>query len=202
LNFKRLLLGGEKEEGASLPAMAIGASFRIPSGDSLNFLGSGAVGGNVYGLLEYRRRIAPHLKLSYQWNGDSQIVNLEPGAPGRRLAGGLEYSAGTDIMVVPPLTVAVDLLGNQFVNAPSVALHVATFSPLPAAGSGVPSQYYVQSSFDNTYSTLNFSTGLKWKPKPHFIVFGSVQMQLNNVGLRSNPVPLFGIAYNFHRERN
>jgi hypothetical protein len=38
---------------------------------------------------------------------------------------------------------------------------------------------------------------LKWSPRPHFLLYGNVLVQLNNVGLRSDPVPLFGIAYNF-----
>jgi len=88
INFKQLLIGGEGR-----PAIAGGVMLRIPSGDALSYLGSGAVGGNAYGLFEYRKRLAPHLKLSYQWNGNSQVMNLQV-APNTRLPGGLQYAAG------------------------------------------------------------------------------------------------------------
>jgi len=189
--FKQMLLGREGSRGA----VAAGASARFPSADSLNYLGSGAFGGNVYGLFEYRARIAPHLKVSYQWNGDSQVMNLQA-APNTRLPGGLQYAAGADLKVVRSLTLAVDLLGNQFLNTPSFSLGTI---PLPA-GSGLPPGLTSIASVtpvSNTYTTANFSGGLKWSPKAHFLLYGNVLVQLNNVGLRSDPVPLFGIAYNF-----
>ncbi len=193
LNFKQLLIGGER----SRPAITAGATFRIPSGDALNYLGSGAIGGSAYGLFEYRRRLAPHLKLSYQWNGDSQVMNLRA-APNTRLPGGLEYAAGADLKVVRSLTLALDILGNQFVNAPSFVLSAPqSLNPAPPAGSGIPSTFSVVSTPNNTYSTVNFSSGLKWSPGRHFLLYGNMLMQVNNVGLRSNIVPLGGIAYNF-----
>jgi len=193
LNFKQLLIGGEH----SRPAVTAGATFRIPSGDDLNYLGSGAVGGTAYGLFEYRWRVAPHLKLSYQWNGNSQVMNLQ--APSNtRLPGGLEYAAGADIKVVRSLTLALDILGNQIVNAPSfVLLPPLTLSPAPPTGSGVPPTFTVTTTSNNTYTTVNFSSGLKWSPGKHFLFYGNMLMQINNVGLRSNIVPLAGIAYNF-----
>ncbi len=193
LNFKQLLIGGEH----SRPAITAGATFRIPSGDALNYLGSGAVGGSAYGLFEYRWRVAPHLKLSYQWNGNSQVMNLQT-APNTRLPGGLEYTAGADLKVVRSLTLALDILGNQFVNAPSFVLSKPLpLSPAPPAGSGVPSAFSVVTTPNNTYSTVNFSAGAKWSPGRHFLFYGNMLMQINNVGLRSNIVPLAGIAYNF-----
>ncbi len=193
LNFKQLLIGGEH----SRSAVTAGATFRIPSGDALNYLGSGAVGGTAYGLFEYRWRLAPHLKLSYQWNGNSQVMNLRA-APNTRLPGGLEYAAGADLKVVRSLTLALDVLGNQFVNAPSFVLSAPqSLDPAPPANSGVPSTFSVVTTPNNTYTTVNFSSGLKWSPGRHFLLYGNMLMQVNNVGLRSNIVPLAGIAYNF-----
>jgi hypothetical protein len=196
VSIKQLLLGGE----GSRAAVAAGASIRFPSGDALNYLGSGAVGGNAYGLFEYRARLAPHLKLSYQWNGDSQVVNIQA-APTTRLPGGLQYAAGADFKVVRSLTLAFDLLGNQFVNTPSFAQTTSNLTPAPAAGSGINPQFTTQTNFLNTYSTANVSAGLKWSPFPHFLLYGNVLKQVNNVGLRSNLVPLAGIAYNFRMRK-
>lgn len=192
LIVKQLLFGGEGSRGA----LAAGASARFPSGDALNYLGSGAFGGSVFGLFEYRARLAPHMKLSYEWNGNSQVMNLQA-APTTGLPGGLEYAAGADFKLVRSLTVATDLLGNQFVNVPSFTLGT-TILPKPLTPqAGIPSTIPSTTKTNLTYTTANFSGGLKWSPKAHFLLYGNVLLQLNNVGLRSDPVPLFGIAYNF-----
>ena len=189
--FKQMLMGGEGNRSA----IAVGASARFPSGDSLNYLGSGAFGGNIYGLFEYRARLAPHLKLSYQWNGNSQVMDLQT-APNTRLPGGLQYAAGADLKIVRSLTMAVDLLGNQFLNVPSFTIG-NTKLPGPSGQGGIPSSISSTNPTNDTYTTANFSGGLKWSPRPHFLLYGNVLVQMNNVGLRSDPVPLFGIAYNF-----
>ena len=191
LIVKQLVIGGEGSRGA----VAAGASARFPSGDALNYLGSGAFGGSIFGLFEYRARLAPHMKLSYQWNGNSQVMNLQA-APTTGLPGGLEYAAGADFKLIRSLTAAVDLLGNQFVNVPSFTSSNPNL-PGPAGQGGIPKTIPFTTSTKLTYTTANFSGGLKWSPKAHFLLYGNVLVQLNNVGLRSDPVPLFGIAYNF-----
>ena len=189
--FKQMLMGGS----GSRSAIAVGATARFPSGDSLNYLGSGAFGGSAYGLFEYRARLAPHLKLSYQWNGNSQVMDLQS-APNTRLPGGLQYAMGADLKVVRSLTAAVDILGNQFLNVPSFTLGT-TDLPGPSGTGGIPSTISSTNPIKATYTTANFSGGLKWSPKAHLLLYGNVLVQMNNVGLRSDPVPLFGIAYNF-----
>jgi hypothetical protein len=193
--LKQMVLGKEGTRGA----IAAGVTARIPSGDPLNYLGSGAFGGNVYGLFEYRARLAPHLKLSYQWNSNSQVMNLQA-APNTRLPGGLEYAGGADLKLIRSVTLAVDLLGNQFVNVPSFTVG-NTALPGPSGTGGIPSTISSTNRTNLTYTTANFSGGLKWSPKAHFLLYGNVLLQLNNVGLRSDPVPLFGIAYNFKTRR-
>jgi len=194
-NMKQLLIGGEGDR----TAIAAGASFRIPSGDALNYLGSGAWGGNAYGLFEYRARLTPHLKLSYLWNGVSILAISNQGTTDR-LPGGIQYDAGADFKILRNLTFAADILGSEVIAAPSVVL-----SPISLPGAGAtgspPSSLPSLTLAINPYTTVNFSTGLKWSPLPHFLVYGNVTMQANNAGLRSDPVPLFGIAYNLKAKR-
>lgn len=189
--LKQMLIGQE----GTRAAVSAGASARFPSGDALDYLGSGAFGGNIYGLFEYRARLAPHMKLSYQWNGNSQVMNLQA-QPNTQLPGGLQYAAGADFKIVRSLTLAADLLGNQFVNVPSFTSTNPDL-PGPSGQGGIPKTIPFTASTTLTYTTANFSGGLKWSPKAHFLLYGNVLVQLNNVGLRSDPVPLFGIAYNF-----
>jgi hypothetical protein len=194
IGLKQMVLGQEHNR----PAAAVGATFRFPSGDSLNYLGSGALGGSLYGLVEYRARLAPHAKLSYQWNNSSKILNLQQSA-GTRLPGGIQYSIGTDFRIHRKLTLTADFLGGQIVNTPNFVQTTYAFNPAPEANSGVPAQYTLVSTPANTYTTVNFSGGVKWSPLPHFLLYGNALLQINNVGLRSDVVPLVGIAYNFKK---
>jgi len=196
LSLKQLLIGGE----GNRPAIAVGGTFRIPSGDEFNYLGSGAMGGSLYGLFEYRARLAPHLKLGYQWNDVSKVVNA--GGGGVRLPGGLQYAAGADLKIVRPLTLAVDLLGNQFINTPSLTVSTVALNPIPPIGTLPSTQFPSVTTPNSTYTTVNFSTGLKWTPIPHLLLYGNVLLQANNVGLRSDPVPSFGIAYNLNAAKS
>jgi len=191
LSVKQLLLG---QEGRP-PAIAVGADFRIPSGDALNYLGSGAFGFNLHGLFEYRAKLSPHLKLGYQWNTNSQLVDIYT-APNTVLPGGLQYDAGADYRVVRQVTVAADVLGSQFVNTNSVSPFTQKLTPTPSAQTGAaPASLPSISVAPNTYTTANVSAGLKWHPMKHWIFYGNVLIPINNVGLRSDPVPLGGISF-------
>ncbi len=183
LNVKQLLIGGE----GSRTAIAAGATVRLPSGDALSYLGSGAVGANAYGLFEYRKQFAPHLKISYQWNGNSQVMNLQA-PPNTTLPGGLQYDAGADYKVKRSLTLAGDLLGNQFVNTPSFVVTTATLS-VPSA------TIRFATALNNSYTTVNLSGGVKVYLGKGLLIYGNALKQVNNVGLRSNVVPLVGIAF-------
>jgi hypothetical protein len=123
-------------------------------------------------------------------------MNLQA-APTTGLPGGLQYAMGADYKLIRPLTVAIDLLGNQFVNVPSFTLGKTTLPKPLTPQAGIPGTIPNTSQTNLTYTTANFSGGLKWSPKAHFLVYANVLVPLNNVGLRSDPVPLFGIAYNF-----
>jgi hypothetical protein len=50
---------------------AAGLDMRFPSGDALNYLGSGSYGVKPFAVVSYRARIAPHALVGYEWNSDS-----------------------------------------------------------------------------------------------------------------------------------
>ena len=190
VNLKQLLIGGE----GSRAAVAAGVEVRVPSGDALNYMGSGAVGANMYGLAEYRARVATHLKIAYQYNTNSQVMDLQA-SPNTRLPGGLQYDLGSDAKVNRHLTLAADLLGSQFVNVPAFTLGTKTLPGNPAVY-GIPTSISdTTGAGTNTYTTVNISGGLKISAGKHFLFYGNVLKQLNNVGLRSDLVPLVGIAF-------
>jgi hypothetical protein len=193
VNVKQLLLG---QEGRP-PAVAVGADFRIPSGDALNYLGSGAFGFNLHGLFEYRWKLSPHLKIGYQWNAASQLVDINK-PTNTQLPGGLQYDAGADYRVHRKLTLAADILGSQFVNTNSLVRMQNDLTPAPSTTNSNITATSVTSlnPTTKTYATANVSAGLKYRPFTHWIFYGNVLIPINNVGLRSDPVPLFGISFN------
>ena len=108
----------------------------------------------------------------------------------------LQYDAGADYRVVRQLTVAADVLGSQFVNTNSVSPFTQKLTPVPSAQTGAaPASLPSISVAPNTYTTANVSAGLKWHPMKHWIFYGNVLIPINNVGLRSDPVPLGGISF-------
>ena len=192
INFKEMIHGID----GSPSAVSVGGIARFPSGDALNYLGSGAFGFNAYGLFSYRAAFSPHLKLSYQWNGRSVLVNPQTTSYGTKaLPGGLQYALGADYKVIPRLTIAVDLLGNQFVNTPSLSPYSLALTPKPPSGGAIPTSLSGVTESFNTYTTANLSTGLKVSVWKGLIAYGNVLFQLNNSGIRSDPVPLVGISY-------
>jgi hypothetical protein len=173
--------------------VAAGFDMRFPSGDALNYLGSGAYGYNLHGLFEYRWKVSPHFKVGYQWNGKSVLVQ---GASGHSssLPGGLQYDAGADYSVMRQVTLAVDVLGSQFVNSPTLIQNPITLTPTPS--SVAPASLPSVLTNSTTYTTSNLSAGVKYHASRHWTLYGNVLFSLNNAGLRSDPVPLGGISYN------
>ena len=68
-------------------------------------------------------------------------------------------------------------------------------SPTSSASGGwrFPPPYPTQPTLNSqtrTYNSEQLAIGLKVKPWKNLLVYGNVTIQLNNVGLRSSPVPL------------
>jgi len=192
-----------------------GMDFRLPTGDSLNFLGSGSLGVKPFGIVSYSARVSPHAEVGFEWNGASQLAgqNLVPGAnaasvdkkgpiPNRFL-----YIVGADVAVVKRLTAAFDLYGQRLFHSPELisqpftdlgncsgptnaaALACAVFTP------GTSHKDVAQRFAD--INITNASLGLKYRAFGHFVVTGNVLLKLDNGGLRARAIPLVGASYSF-----
>jgi hypothetical protein len=221
LNAKHVLWsGGEAGRGS----LAAGVAVRLPTGDALNYLGSGAYGVNLYGMAAYKAKLSPHVKIGYQWNTDSVLLNIG-GTPGasQRLPGGLQTAVGADYGVSRHVTLSADLLTNEFQNSPSISqvpfistisgatLAAVSGTTIPAAGTPCAAitgtattttqvgAFCTVNTVNKTFTSLNFSGGVKFKPfvKMNLILYGNVLIQANDAGLRSEPSPSVGISYNF-----
>jgi hypothetical protein len=175
---------------------------RLPSGDAQNFLGSGAWGFNPFLAFSYLAKISPHAKIGYQWNTASELNNptytnptyTASGAvvtqPNKPIPGGVQYDVGGDWAMSKRFTVAVDLLGYQYLNSQRLVSRTTYIS-------GIASPLQSTTSQNSSFSIGDLSTGLKWNPAKSVVFSANLLTQLNNNGLRARPTPLLGIAYKF-----
>jgi hypothetical protein len=170
--------------------VALGAELRLPSGDALNFLGSGAVGVKPYMAWSRKGKISPHVNLGYQWNGNSVLARNSAGQE-QQLPTYFMYYFGADIGATKRLTIIADFLGEEFFNAPRVSS--PTQVTIPNRGLSFPSI----EPFNGSYAANNLAIGAKVNPWNHLLITGNLSIRLNNGGLRANVVPLIGASYTF-----
>jgi len=214
-SVKRVMYSGEND------TIAAGLIFRAPTGDSLNYLGSGAYGFNPYVVWSHPvKKLSPHVRLGYQFNTSTSLIPSNPvnGTGSSTLPGSFQYDLGADVILLSgkrPLTFAGDVIGNYVVNSPVL---VSKYTCLCAAGdqylaSPFPYPSTVQALnptkavnqadpnssnyIKDSYNSAQVALGLKFKPWNNVILYGNVTFQLNNVGLKSSPVPLAGVSYTF-----
>lgn len=166
--------------------VAAAVDVRVPSGDELNFLGTGAAGVRPFLAASWRGRIAPHADIGFQWNGNSNIASIEgPGVSGK-LPNNLFYVAGADARVVKRLTLSADYLGQHVFDALRQGVQVQ-----PDTGySGI---YTYSGSFNTNY----FSVGGKVNPVGNLLITANVFFKLDNNGLHNKPAPMVGLSYTF-----
>ena len=181
VNVKAKVVGGEGKN-----AMALGTEVRFPSGDAVNYLGTGAYGVKPYMVFSHRGRLTPNFSLAYQWNGSSVLNNFD------NLPGSFLYSGGADLRVSKKVTFTGEFLGQYVINAPRLRL-VNVIIPVLYTATGVPS---VQ-AYKGSYFMNNGGGGFKFSPVRHLTFSASALIPLDDAGLRSSLVPLFGAAYQF-----
>jgi len=186
-NVKTMISAGERS------SFAAEMNVRTPTGDDLNFLGSGAWGFNPYLIYSYLAKFSPHAKIGYQWNTKTELNNPKGTSGGNQsLPGGVVYDIGGDYAMMKRMTVAADLLGSQFLNTPAIATSSVSVTGLPSGTSLVTS-----TPVSSSYSVNSLSAGVKLSPVGNLVLAGNVLIQLNNSGLHTRPTPLVGISYKF-----
>lgn len=173
-------------------AVASGIDLRLPTGDELNFLGSGATGVKPYVAASYRARVSPHADIGYQWNGSSILAgNISTGQT-ERLPNQLFYSGGADFAVVRRLTLAADLFGQRVFGGERLQ-QVPFTDVLGTVHNDIPDIR----SFTDSFMMDNISVGAKYNFARNLLVTGNVFFGLDQGGLRAKVVPLVGLSYTF-----
>jgi hypothetical protein len=203
LRVKGIVWKGERA------AAAVGADVRVPTGDELNFLGSGAIGVRPFVVFSYHSRISPHLLLGYESNESSVLAGDVSTGRKARLPSEITYSGGFDVWITKRLTGAVDLVGQQVHQARRIS--ATTFTELGACKPSldpncfmtdpstfaVPNQDRDISESTRSYNITNAAIGIKTKPFGNFLLTANVTLKLNDGGLRAKAVPLVGASYTF-----
>jgi hypothetical protein len=176
--------------------LAVGGEFRFPTGDELNYLGSGAYGVKPYFVVSRQlKNVTPHLNVGYQWNSFSNLnPNLTAGG-NLRLPDSVVYAAGLDASFTKRLTLAADFLGQHFSRAPRVSPGT-TVVPQPGPPGATINFPTVIPSI-GSYNVNNVGLGVKVNPFKRLVISGNVLIKVNEGGLRSNYIPLVGLSYTF-----
>jgi Putative MetA-pathway of phenol degradation len=166
--------------------LAAAIDVRAPTGDELDFLGTGTTGVRPFLAASWRGRIAPHLDFGYEWNGDSDIASIYgPGVKGD-LANSLFYVAGADARVIKRLTVSAEYLGQHLYDGLRQGLQVQPDTNYVGI-------YTYPGSFYSNYMTI----GGKVNPLGNLLLTLNGFFKLDHTGLRNKPAPLAGISYTF-----
>ncbi len=184
---------------------AAGLDVRFPSGDALNYLGSGSYGFKPFVVFSYRARISPHVLVGYEWNTDSITAgNLGTGVKGS-IPSDFAYTVGADVRVTRWLTGDFDILGQRVFDTETVAVTPQQFLAYCGACTANPTPGTVTlpnlTNYSNSsYNITNASMGIKARPFPkasRLVFTANVLVRLDDGGLRSKAAPLAGVGYTF-----
>src|SRR5260370_22751770 len=182
--------------------LAIGTDVRLPTGDSLNFLGAGAVGVKPFVVWSYRARVAPHFGAGFEANGSSRVAGDISTGSKERLPGQFTYSAGADVWLNKRVTAAFDVLGQTVFQ--SQRLIATKYTELGACIIAYPNCTDPPVKTPNmdpdlaqstrNINVLNASVGFKLKLVANLLATADVLFKTNNRGTRSQTIPMRELA--------
>ena len=171
--------------------IAVGVDVRVPTGDEMNLLGSGAPGVQPFAVWSgVYEKVAPHVNVSYKWNGSSVLAGNPAAGQSADFPDQWGYAAGADLSVNSRLTLAFDVLGRYDLRAER--LKQQTFHALDNV-SVFPTVVFGRDSFN----LLNGAIGFKVSLQERLLVDVNVLFKLDDHGLRDKVTPLIGIEYAF-----
>lgn len=171
--------------------LALGADVRIPTGDELKLLGSGAAAVKPFLAFSVAAgRAAPHINLGYAWNGKSVLAGNVLTGEKKSLPDEFVWAAGFDWGVFDRLTVALDVVGRRVIDASR--LQSSTFASIDGTTT-LPDIKLGTGSFD----VVNGAFGLKFNAAGKLLLDLNVLVKLNDAGLRDKVTPFVGLEYSF-----
>jgi hypothetical protein len=171
--------------------VALGLDLRLPTGDEMNLLGSGATGILPFAIWSATfRNVSPHVNAGYNWNGSSVLAGDPVRGVSADFPDQVTYAAGADVSVSSRLTVAFEVLGRYMIDAER--LRREQFAALDGR-SVFPSIGFSRTSFN----VLNGAIGFKAAIAERLLLDVNLLFNLNERGLRDKVTPLVGLEYAF-----
>jgi hypothetical protein len=171
--------------------VALGVDVRLPTGDEMNLLGSGATGLQPFAIWSGTyQKVSPHVNVSYRWNGSSVLAGNAATGEAAHFPDQFSYGAGADVSLNSRITLAFDVLGRYFIDAER--LQHQTFHALDGR-STFPNIVFARDSFN----ALSGSIGLKANLLGRMLVDVNLLFKLDEHGLRDKVTPLVGVEYSF-----
>ena len=172
-------------------AIALGFNVRLPTGDEMNLLGSGAAGLQPFAVWSATYgKLSPHVNASYHWNGSSVLAGNPATGESAHFPDQFSYALGTELSAITRMTIAFDLLGTYTIDAQR--LQATTFHALDGH-STYPNITFERASFH----TVNGSIGIKIDLVERLLLQGNLLFKANEGGLRDKLTPLIGLEYTF-----
>lgn len=170
---------------------AAGIDVRLPTGDQMNLLGTGAAGVQPFFIYSRRfDRLSPHANLSYQWNGSSILAGNPATGESADFPDLVSYAAGGDLVVNPRVTLAFDVIGRYYIGAERLSQE--TFVARDGVSS-FPNIVFGRDSFNQ----LSGSLGIKVSLGANVLLDGNLLFALDDHGVRDRVTPLIAIEYGF-----
>ena len=172
-------------------AVATGLDVRLPTGDAMNLLGTGAVSAQPFAILSANyQKLSPHLNVGYQWNGSSVLAGNPATGTSGDFPDQVIYTVGADIGVSSRLTVAFDVLGRRLIDAER--LSEVTFQALDGR-TVLPNIAFSRQSFSEHSGAI----GVKVNVFKGLLIDANLLFALDDNGVRDKVTPLIGIEYAF-----
>jgi hypothetical protein len=171
--------------------ISAGVDIRLPTGDEMNLLGTGATGVQPFAIASTTfENISPHANVSYQWNGSSVLAGDPATGTSASFPDQVQYAVGADVAVNPHFTLAFDLLGRYVIDAER--LTPQDFHALDGV-SVYPNVTFRRDSFQ----MLNGAIGAKVNVFGRLLVDANLLFSLDSHGVRDKITPLIGFEYSF-----
>ena len=175
----------------TLNGIAIGVDLRIPTGDEMNLLGTGAAGVQPFAIWSATyQKVSPHVNASYRWNGSSVLAGNPASGQSADFPDSVGYAAGADMSVNPRLTVVFDVVGAYVIRPER--LHEETFHALDGH-STFPNIVFTRESMNNVSGAVGFKASLFQR----LLIDANLLFAFDKNGLRDKVTPLIGIEYAF-----
>jgi hypothetical protein len=171
--------------------MALGVDLRVPTGDAMNLLGSGTAGVQPFAIWSATfGQVAPHVNLSYRWNGSSILAGNPATGESGNFPDNVGYAVGAEVSAHPRLTLAFDMVGRY--STSGERLRREDFLALDGR-----STFSNISFAQDSFNSLSGTVGAKAMIADRLLLSGSVLFGLDEHGVRDRVTPMLGLEYSF-----